>query len=143
MSKADMVNVLAPIVTGLIAWVGLALRNYIAAHTKNEFLKGALIRLDDTILAVVREIEQTVIIGLKAASADGVVTPEEIADIKKQALDTVRAHLGPKGLADLAKVFGLEGTALDAFISTKIEAAVHSLHAEAPAVDPSSPSPAA
>jgi hypothetical protein len=139
--NSNLFTVLAPIVTAIIALVGVALRNFIAAHTKSEYLKGALIRLNDIVFSVVKEIEQTVVAGLKEALADGVLSDEEKAKIKQDAMSLVKQHIGLKGLAEMARVFGLEGAALDAMISTKIEAAVHTVHTEA--ANPTAPSPAA
>ena len=55
------------------------------------------------------------------------LSPAEKKQIKERALASVKAHLGAKGLAEIAKVLGLEGGALEGLLSSKVEAAVHDL----------------
>ena len=39
----------------------------------------------------------------------------------------MKSHLGPKGIAEFARILGLADGALDALIGAKVEAAVHDL----------------
>jgi hypothetical protein len=57
----------------------------------------------------------------------GEITAEEKKRIKERAIASVKSHLGPKGIAELAKILGLEAGSLDGFLSSKVEAAVHDL----------------
>ena len=89
---------------------------------------------------------------IKAASADGKITDEEKRQIKEKAMAAVKSHLGTKGLAETAKILGLEGGALEGLLSSKVEAAVHDLRRAAPVANgvanggtmpPLAPAPAA
>lgn len=86
-----------------------------------------LVRLDDAVLASVREVQQVTVDAIKEASADGKLSPDERAKVKQAALSSVKSHLGTKGLADLVKILGLEDGTIDSLISTRVEAAVHDL----------------
>lgn len=132
-----LIEILAPILMAALTYAAARLSLYIQAKTKNEWLKGALVRLDDAVVTVVREIQQTVVDAIKAANADGKITPAEITEIKEAALKAVKTHLGTKGLLELAKILGLSDGALDGLITSKIEAAVHDLKA----ADPTKPRP--
>ncbi|HLA81138.1 MAG TPA: hypothetical protein VJP78_05820 [Thermoleophilia bacterium] len=88
-----------------------------------------LVRLDDAVLASVREVQQVTVDAIKEASADGKLSPDERAKVKQAALSSVKSHLGTgtKGLAELAKILGHEDGTIDSLISTRVEAAVHDL----------------
>jgi hypothetical protein len=47
--------------------------------------------------------------------------------VNQAAIDSVKSHLGMKGIAELAKILGLEGGAVEKLLSTRVEAAVHDL----------------
>jgi hypothetical protein len=118
---------LSPLLLAALTWAAAKLAQYIQAKVKSEYLRGVLVRLDDAVLAAVREIQQVTVEAIKAASADGKLTPEERAKVKQAAIDSVKSHLGTKGLAELAKILGLEGGAIEKLLSTRVEAAVHDL----------------
>jgi len=86
-----------------------------------------LVRLDDAVFNAVRSVQQATVDELKSVSADGKLTPEQREKVKQAAIDAVKAHLGDKGIAELAGILGLENGAIDKLLSTRIEAAVHDL----------------
>ncbi len=118
---------LSPLLLAALTWVAAKAAQYIAAKVKNEYVRGVLVRLDDAVLAAVREVQQVTVEAIKAGSADGKLTPEERARVKQAAIDSVKSHLGMKGIAELAKILGLEGGAIEKLLSTRVEAAVHDL----------------
>jgi hypothetical protein len=122
-------EVLSPLLIAGLSWLALKATQLITAKVKNEYLRGVLVRLDDAVLVAVREVQQVTVDGLKAASADGQLTPEERAKVKETALSTIKSHLGAKGLAEVANILGLENGTLDKLLSTRVEAAVHDLKA--------------
>ena len=64
--------------------------------------------------------------------------------IKDAAVANVKSYLGAKGIRVLAEVLGLSGGALDSFLGSKVEAAVHDLRLTERAVSPApAPKPAA
>ncbi len=64
---------------------------------------------------------------IKAASADGKISEAEKRRIKDAAVANVKSYLGARGIRVLAEVLGLSGGALDSFLGSKVEAAVHDL----------------
>jgi hypothetical protein len=122
-----VLQVLSPILLAALTWVAAKIAQYIQAKVKNEYLRGVLVRLDDAVLAAVREVQQVTVEAIKSASADGKLTAEERARVKQAALDSVKSHLGMKGIAELAKILGLESGAIEKLLSTRVEAAVHDL----------------
>lgn len=124
-------QVLAPVLMAVVTWVAAKLAQLINARVKNEYLRGVLIRLDDTVASVVREVNQVTVESIKSSSADGRLTASARDVIKNAALQTVKAHLGAKGIAELSQILGLDGSAIDRLIGTRIEATVHDLKAQA------------
>jgi hypothetical protein len=116
-----------------LVWLGKKLASWIAAQELNEYLKGVLVRLDDAVLSVVKDLQQTTVDAIKEANADGKITAEEREQIGAAALASLKAYLGAPGLALLMRVLGLSGGELDAVLKTKLEAAVHDLRKAPPA----------
>ncbi len=75
----------------------------------------------------VKNIQQTVVDDIKAASADGKISREEARRIKDNAIQQVLSYLGPKGCTELHGTLGLKDGAAESFIASKVEAAVHDL----------------
>ncbi len=121
---------LSPLVLGAVTWLAARLAQYINARVKNEYLRGVLVRLDDTVASVVREIQQLSVDALKGSSSDGKVPVGAREALRNAAMVTIRSHLGTRGLADLARVLGLDNDAVNRFIGTKVEAAVHDLRTQ-------------
>lgn len=147
-----VLEILSPVLLAALTWAAAKLAQFIRAKVGNEYLKGVLVRLDDAVFTAVKAIQQSVVEEIKLASADGKITDEEKRRIKDKALATVKSHLGTKGLAELAKILGLDGVALDGLLSSKVEAAVHDLRRSTQAVNgvahggapvPLAPAPAA
>jgi hypothetical protein len=108
-----LINVVLPLVgTLLVPWLGLAAGKWINANVRNTYLQNVLLRVDDLALTVVKEVQQT----MDGASGD---------QKKTAALETLRSHLGPKGLAEVMHVLGLDDGGLQSFLTSKLEANVH------------------
>ena len=122
-----ILEILSPVLLAALTWAAAKLAQLIRAKVKSEYLRGALVRLDDAVFTAVKDLQQSVVEEIKAASADGKITDEEKKRIKEKALASVKSHLGTKGLSELATVLGLEGGAIEGFLSSKVEAAVHDL----------------
>jgi hypothetical protein len=128
-----VLEILSPVLLAALTWAAAKLAQLIRAKVQNEYLKGVLVRLDDAVFTAVKDIEQSVVEQIKEASADGKITDDEKKRIKEKALASVRSHLGTKGLAEVARILGLDGGALDGLLSSKVEAAVHDLRRALPA----------
>ena len=118
---------LSPLLLTALTWLMAKAAQLIAAHLKNAYLRGVLLRLDDAILVSIKEVSQTTVDAIKAGSADGTLSDADKARVKQAALDSVKSHLGMKGLLELAKILGLDDGALEKVLSTRIEAGVHDL----------------
>jgi hypothetical protein len=120
-------KVLSPVVLAAFTWVGAKLAQWINARVKNEYLRAVLVRLDDTVVSVVREVHQVTVDALKAATVDGKLPPAARDTVKLAAINSIKSHLGSKGIGELARVLGLDGQGVDRLIGTKIESAVHEI----------------
>jgi hypothetical protein len=136
-------ELLSPLLLAALTWTAARGAQLITAMVKNEYLRGVLVRVDTAILAVVREIQQVTVDTIKAARADGKLTPEERAGIQKAALDAVKSYLGPKGLAEITRIFGLDTLGVERFLTTRVEAAVHDLKLARASVPTSGAAPGA
>lgn len=128
----QILEISSPLLLAALTWAAAKLAQLIRAKVQNEYLKGVLVRLDDAVFTAVKDLQQSVVEQIKAASADGKITDDEKKQIKERALASVKSHVGTKGLAEAAKVLGLEGGALETLLSSKVEAAVHDLRRTAP-----------
>lgn len=124
----DLLGTLVPAVgsllIALLSWVAVYAANLIKAKVANTYLQGVLVRLDDAVYTAVKMVTQTYVDAIKEASADGTLTADEKMAAKQKAIDAVKDYLGAKGLATIAQVLGLTGSAVDSFLGAKIEAAV-------------------
>ena len=120
-------KILSPLLLTALTWVAGRISQLIKTHVHAERLRGLLARVDDTVLAVVKEINQVSVDAMKATSAGGKL-PAGAGDVLKQsAIDAVRAQLGPKVMSDLTEALSLSAEALERLLSTKVEAAVYGL----------------
>lgn len=118
-------EVLSPIFLLLISWISFEIRRLISQRIKNERVKDFLLYLDDSVFHAVNEIEQILVKQIREANLDGEITKEEKDKIKQTALESVKNHLGPKGIEAIASDLGVAD--VDKFLSTRIESAVFSL----------------
>ena len=124
-------EVLLPLLLSVLTLAVVKLTQFVNAKVKNEYLKNVLVRVDDAVLTTVRHLQQNFVEDLKNASADGKLSEEEKKNLKDQALNSVYMHLGgDKGLSEVKKVLGVAD--LDSLLSSKVEAAVHSLKNNSP-----------
>ncbi len=125
------IDALAPLLFAIVSWLAFKLAGLIQAHVSNHAAQTALLRLNDAVFDVVRDVEQTVVAAAKDASEDGKLDAADVAAIKAAALGKLKSYLGPKGIAELVKMLGTPSqTAVDTMLASKIEAAVHDLKAE-------------
>jgi hypothetical protein len=99
-------------------------RELIDKQVHNERLKSVLLHFDEVVAAVVKDLSQTVVEGLKLAG-DGKLNHDARSALRSQAIAKVRDYMGAHGLGELAELLQLAEGALLAFIESKIEAKVH------------------
>ncbi len=119
--------VLVPLTVMGVSWLGGRAGELIQAKVDNEYLRSALLRLDDAVVTAVKDLQQTLAKEFRALSADGKLSREDRRRLKDTAVRHVKSYLGPTGLKDLAKVLGLWELSIEDFIGSKVEAAVHDM----------------
>lgn len=124
----QLLLIASPIALAALAWLSMKAANLINANTKNAYLRGVMLRLNDATLTAVREVQQVYVSTLKA----GPLSVDQATRAKAAALDSVKSHLGARGLVELAQVLGLDGTAVDRLLGAKVEAAVAEIKDIAP-----------
>jgi hypothetical protein len=124
----------SPLLVAALTWVAAKLAAYIRSKVENEYLRGVLVRLDEAVITAVKDLQQTTVAEIKKASADGKIDHEEKASIKAAALSNVKSYLGMRGVETLGEVLGLSEGALDRFLGSKVEAAVHDIRSTEKAV---------
>lgn len=118
-----LVAVSGTAVTALVSLLGRALNQLfqlLAEKTKLAFLA----QVDEHIMGYVSSVSQNEVAKLKAAAADGKLTPAEIAEIKAIPMDAAKELFGKK----LAALLG-SADAVDSFLASRVERAVVALKA--------------
>lgn len=136
----NILQILSPFLVAALTWAAARLASYINSKIKNEYLRGVLVRLDEAVVTVVKDLQQTVVEEIKASNIDGKIPDAEKRRIKETALANLKSYLGAKGIKMLAQVLGFNGCSLDGFLSSKIESAVHDLKLTERRLGMSSPS---
>jgi hypothetical protein len=120
-------KILSPLLLTAITWAVGRIAQLVKTHVQTERVRSLTARVDDTVLSVVKEINQVSVEGMKSTSADGKL-PAGVGDaLKQSAIAAVRAQLGPRVMADLTKALSLSAEALERLLATKVEAAVYGL----------------
>lgn len=99
------------------------------AQVKDANIRNALTTAESTISAVVGETAQTTVDAIKSVSADGKLTPDDAQKIKDAAASKIRQLMSDNVYASLHSVIA----DVDAWIESKIEAAVKELKLKSPA----------
>jgi len=119
----DLLVVTIPIVTTGATYALAAFGLYLTNKYHHNKLTQALMILDQIVIDVVKELNQTIVLELKKANIDNKLTPDEIAQIRGKAVEMVISRLGSGIVQILLKYFG----GLTEFVITKVEAAVYDL----------------
>jgi hypothetical protein len=137
MKTADVFNVilqsgLLGVLLGLVVSGVKCAKTYIdtktaesASKIKDTNINNAVNISENCVSTVVLEMAQTVVDDLKAKSADGKLSPDEIQQIKSDAINKVQTLISTDVYNTLGSVFG----DANAWIKSKIEAAVKELKA--------------
>lgn len=108
-------------------WMGAllagAIARWITNHQKAGIARDIELRALREVGGAVTEVEQVYVAGITNGGQK--LTPEQAAKAKADAIATVKANLGEKGLKRLAAILGLED--VTNWIAGKIESAVGSM----------------
>jgi hypothetical protein len=119
----QLLLIVSPVFIAALAWLSMKASNLINANTKNAYLRGVMLRLNDATMTAVREVQQVYVSTLRS----GPLTADQAQKAKGAAVDSLKSHLGAHGLVELSKVLGLDGTAVERLLGAKVEAAVSEL----------------
>ncbi len=115
-------TILLPLLAIVATWAGLQLQAWLKEKVKNLRLEGMLLRLEAIVEAAVKEVAQVFVSNLTE------VTPAALEEARERALESIRSHLGPRGLEELKTILGLGDTdAAEKLIVSVLEAKVHDL----------------
>src|SRR5688500_8550258 len=95
---SPVMQLLSPAALAALTWLAASVNALIRARVQNASLRAVRRRLDDAVFAAVRELHQVVVEGMKSASSDGRLTPDQKLQIKARAIATIKSPLGPRGL---------------------------------------------
>jgi mRNA deadenylase 3'-5' endonuclease subunit Ccr4 len=112
-----------PLVTAGATFILTAGGVYLSRKYRDNKLVQALLLLDNIVVDVVKELNQTVVEDLKKAREDGKLTADEAQQIKNKAIDLVLNRLG----AGFVKIIEVAFGPVLSLISTKIEATLFDL----------------
>ena len=121
----QIIDLLAPLLLAITTFVFARLGVLISSKVKSERLRTIGLHLNAAASDVVLELEQNAVSRLRDASDDGRIAPEEVADLKRDALANLTRYLGTRGKADALKAFGFKNEEeLEDLLRAKLEAEV-------------------
>lgn len=103
------------------AALGALLTKFVFNKMRTGYLADVAQRAWLEVQGAVLEVAQTYSNGIKDGSADGTLTEAERAQAKANAIAIAKANIGPKGLARLGRVLGVN---VDSWLASKTEQAV-------------------
>jgi len=112
-----------PLIMAGVVYALTAAGIYLSNKYRNNQLVQALLILNQLVMDVVKELNQSVVEDLKAARADGKLTADEAKQIKDKAIDLILSRLDSGFIRVIQGVFG----SVYPVVSTKIEAAIFDL----------------
>lgn len=124
------VPILFPALAALVAWVLVALRKKLEAQAQESKIAAVGAKVAHFGEVVTRELEATLKPELKAATADGKLTPEEYKKLRDIAMARLKSLLAEQGLQELEGVLGIGAGALDGYLGGIIERAVAAIPSE-------------
>lgn len=109
----NLALIVSGVIVPLVSW-------FIKKKVDNERLRQALIGLNEAVFTGVGHSAQTYVKAMREAQKDGKLTAAEKQEAKRRAINTAKAHLGPKLRKEAKKIFG----DLDTVLSARVEAMI-------------------
>ena len=121
----QVIDALAPLLVAITSLIFARLGVLISAKVKSERLRTIGLNLNETAQDVVLELEQNVVSKLRTQSKDGTISPADVSDLKRDAVNNLKRYIGQHGKSDALKAFGFASEEeLEALLRAKIEAEV-------------------
>lgn len=118
----QILDIAIPLLLLALTWGAAEVARFVRGRTRSGAVQDAILRLNDAAYAVVAQMAQGTAGSLKAAAADGKLTPDEIQAIKLEAYNAVISYIGHSGRMELIDLFG--SSAMETMIKAKLEQAV-------------------
>lgn len=122
---------LEALLAAVLSYLAILASKWINEHAKNAQVNAILQRLLATSQVVVQEVEQTIVNQMSGGAPLNTAQAKAALDA---ALDKLKEHLGPKGIAELEAI--IQPGQLNQILISYIEAAVHKVNQSAPANSP-------
>jgi hypothetical protein len=123
-ATATLFQIFWPLLLAGLVWLAAKCSQLLSVKARNERLMGALLLVDIVAGTATRAVQQVLVDRLKAASGDGTLTPDQRTAVKQAAIDSAKAQLGARGLAELRAVLGFDTAQVEALLAAHIEATV-------------------
>jgi hypothetical protein len=117
---AEVAKQVLPLVEVLLALMGTWVMHQLRLRYKSETASNILDRFERLAGAVVKELDQTIVQGLKARSSDGQLTKEEVNEVFTNALVRLEQLAGDKGMKELQGAFGDGQKAIRTLVEAKV-----------------------
>lgn len=120
---AQIAPMIVTLVGLLLTWALTEAIRWLRERTKDTLLGRAVDAVETLVDTVVKELQQTVVEDLKAAAADGKLTPDEIRMVKDKAVGYVMSKI-PQALRTILEAYL---GPLEEYVSARIEARIYEL----------------
>lgn len=124
----NSLKVIFPIFILFLIYVMIKILDFFALKSKNEHTRFILLKIESFVLAVVKEVEQTLV---PVYTANGqILTKEGATQLKEAALTKVNRLLGEDNAQEAQKILNLATDQFQIFLSTQIEKHVYDVKKE-------------
>lgn len=117
----EAIKIFAPVagtvLTGLVSWGVFEITKFFRTKTKNEAVNDAIDHVCNAVETTVADLNQTMVNGLKQASADGKLSQGEIFKLRELSLHKIQKQIP----AAMQKTAEFAVTSFNDFVVSKIE----------------------
>ncbi len=121
--QAQVLNAVVALLGVIASWALVSARQWFQQRVQNEYVQQLMLRLADGVEVGVRQVSQRVLPAVKAAAADGKVSPEEARDLRELAREAAVDQLTQLDRQKLEKFFDKDQ--LQRKLDQLIEAQIH------------------
>jgi hypothetical protein len=121
--QAQVLNAVIALLGVIASWALVSARQWFQQRVQNEYVQQLMLRLADGVEVGVRQVSQRVLPAVKAAAADGKLSPEEARDLRELAKEAAVDQLTQLDRQKLEKFFDKDQ--LQRKLDQLIEAQIH------------------